>query len=103
MATVIGRLLPWFQKKRTAVETTSGRTEATPWIVIAANLNPGEALVIKGRLESENIPVLMQQEALGSVLGLTVGPLGSAKLLVPEPLADRALTLLADTFEEEEE
>lgn len=103
MASVIGRLLPWFQKSRTVAKTAPGRTEATPWIVIAANLNPGEAIVIKGRLESENIPVIMQQEALGSVLGLTVGPLGSAKLLVPEPLADRALALLADTFEEAEE
>ena len=103
MTSVIGRLLPWFQKSRTVAATSPGRIEATPWIVVAANLNPGEAIVIKGRLESEEIPVIMQQEALGSVLGLTVGPLGSAKLLVPEPLADRALALLADTFEEAEE
>ncbi|MCB0195294.1 MAG: DUF2007 domain-containing protein [Anaerolineae bacterium] len=68
-------------------------------MTIAENLNPGEAVVIKGRLESESIPVVLQQEAVGSVLGLTVGPLGSAKISVPEPLADQALAILADTFD----
>jgi hypothetical protein len=70
--------------------------------VVAANLNPGEAMIIKSRLESEKIPTLVQQEAVGSILGLTVGPLGSAKVLAPEPLAERALSILADTFEHEE-
>ena len=39
---------------------------------------------------------------MGSVLGLTVGPLGSAKVLVPEPLAERALNILSVTFEDDE-
>ena len=64
--------------------------------------NPGEATVIKARLESEGIPAVLQQEAMGSVLmGLTVGPLGSAKILVPEPMAERALAIMAETFEED--
>jgi hypothetical protein len=104
MARAIGRSLVWLRSKRDKAvsETTSGKIESTPWVVVAANLNPGEAVVIKGRLESENIPALIQQEAVGSVLGLTVGPLGSANVLTPEPFAERALALLADTFEEEE-
>jgi hypothetical protein len=69
--------------------------------VVAQNLNPGEALVIKARLDSEEIPALIQQEAVGSILGLTVGPLGVAKISVPEPLAERALELLAVTFDDE--
>jgi hypothetical protein len=60
-------------------------------------------MVIKGRLESEGIPALVQQEAVGTVLGLTVGPLGSAKVLVPESLAEQALAILAETYETDEE
>ena len=71
-------------------------------MVVADNLNPGEANIIKGRLESQGIPALAQQEAIGSVLGLTVGPLGSARVLVPEPLVEQALAILAETFEGDE-
>lgn len=97
--------LPWPGNKsakpkpvRTA-ETTSGGRESVPWVVVAENLNPGEATIVKGRLESQDIPAVIQQEALGTVLALTVGPLGSARVLVPEPLANQALNILAETFE----
>ena len=103
MTGLFGNALPWpnANRKETASssETTKGGSEFTAWITIAENLNPGEAVVIKGRLESQSIPVVLQQEAVGSVLGLTVGPLGSAKISVPEPLADQALAILADTFD----
>ena len=62
-----------------------------------------EAAIIKGRLESHDIPAIAQQEAIGSVFGLTIGPLGSARVLVPEPLAERALEILAETFEPDDE
>ncbi len=103
MTGTIEQSLPWPNAKNqdAAAETTPGGREAVPWVVIAKNLNPGEATVIKGRLESLEIPALLQQEAVGSVLGLTVGPLGSAKLLVPEPVAEKALSILAETFEDE--
>jgi len=98
--------LPWAFKKNLAAhsaETTSGGSVATRWVKVAKNLNPGEAMVIKGRLDSLNIPAIVQQEALGAVLGLTVGPLGSANILVPEPLAARVLAILADTFDPDED
>lgn len=82
-----------------ASETTPGGRQETKWATIRTNLNPGEAVVIKGRLESEEIPVVVQQEAIGSFIGLTVGSLGSAKVLVPEPLVERALAILAETYE----
>jgi hypothetical protein len=69
------------------------------WVVVAVNLSPADAAIIKSRLESEGIPALAQQEAMGIMLGLTVGPLGSARVLVPEPLAEQALEILAETFE----
>ena len=96
--------LPWpGQAKATDSETTPGGKEPTRWVAIGAHFNPGEALIIKGRLESHDIPAIVQQEAMGSVLGLAVGPLGSAKVLVPEPLVAQALAILAETFEVGEE
>ena len=83
-------------------ETTSGGKESVPWVVVAENLNPGEAAIIKGLLDSENIPTLVQQEAVGTVLALTVGPLGSARVLVPEPLAQQALDILDETYDTDE-
>lgn len=106
MTGLLGNILPWptakKQARTDAANPTKGGSEVATWVTIAENLNPGEAIVIKGRLESEAIPVVLQQEAVGSVLGLTVGPLGSAKISVPEPLADRALSILAETFDTDE-
>ena len=85
--------------KSQSSDTTQGGEEPIQWVVIGVNLLPAEAAIIKGRLESLEIPAVIQQESIGSVMGLTVGPLGSAKVLVPEPLLDQALAILNDTFE----
>jgi len=108
MSDTIGDALPWPQpssrrEQAKTSETPKGGSESTRWVAVGVNLNPGEATVIKARLESQDIPAIIQQEAMGSVLGLTVGPLGSAKVLVPEPLAEQALEILAETFEADEE
>jgi hypothetical protein len=109
MADIFGNILPWFgskteKKESTTAETTSGSDKQPIHLVpVAANLNPGEAAVIRSRLESEGIPAFVQQEAFGSFIGLTVGKLGSAKVVVPEPLAERALSILAETYEVLEE
>lgn len=99
--------LPWLhrnsQAKDSDSETTPGGGEAVKWVVIRANISPGEAVIIRGRLESEGISAVVQQEAVGAVLGLTVGPLGSAKVLVPELQAEQAAEILAETFEVDEE
>ena len=103
MSGAVDDALPWpgvsGKKEARTIETTGGGREPVPWVVVAEHLNPGEATIIKGRLDSEEIPAIIQQEALGAVLGLTVGPMGSAKILVPEPVAERALAILAETFE----
>lgn len=78
-----------------SVTTTGGGLDDEPVVVWeAANLM--EAQVVKGRLESEGIPALIRGEALAAIYGLTAGNLAAARVLVPAPLADKALALLFD-------
>jgi len=53
-----------------------------------------EAQIIKGRLESEGIPVLLSYESAGLIYGLTVDGLGEVKIMVPKPLAEEAKEIL---------
>ncbi len=78
-------------------ETTPGGQEEVRWVVVAESLAPLEAEIIKSKLESYHIPAIVYQESIGSVMGLTVGPLGAANVLVPEPLAESALSVLLDS------
>ncbi|MCJ7669000.1 MAG: DUF2007 domain-containing protein [Dehalococcoidia bacterium] len=53
-----------------------------------------EAQIIKGRLESEGIPVLLSYESAGLIYGLTVDGLGEVKIMVPKRLAEEAKEIL---------
>ena len=53
-----------------------------------------EAQIIKGRLESEGIPVFLSYESIGLVYGLTVNGLGEVKIMVPKHLAEEAKEIL---------
>ena len=53
------------------------------WVVVRYPRTHAEASIIKGLLESEGIPVLVQQEAIGKVYGMTMNGLGQIKILVP--------------------
>jgi hypothetical protein len=53
-----------------------------------------EAQIIKGRLESEGIPVLLSYESLGLIYGLTIDGLGDVKIMVPKHLAEEAKEIL---------
>ena len=53
-----------------------------------------EAQVIKARLESEGIPVLLSYESAGLVYGITVDGLGEVKVMVPKRLAEEAKGIL---------
>jgi hypothetical protein len=61
-----------------------------------------QAEVIKGKLEANDIPVLLQYESLGPVMGLTVDGLGQVQVLVPEDKADTARTLIEEAEEDNE-
>jgi hypothetical protein len=86
------------ESEMASMTTTGGGLDNEPVVVWeAANLM--EAQVVKGRLESEGIPALIRGEALATIYGLTAGNLAVAKVLVPAPLADKALALLFDEVE----
>lgn len=59
-----------------------------------------QAEVIKGKLEANDIPVLLQYESLGPVMGLTVDGLGQVQVLVPEEKADTARALIEESEED---
>lgn len=119
MTAVSGNMPGWFKRRRaaaaedtggnieggtvsemssngtTASATTGGGSSHEPVVVWeAANLM--EAQVVKGRLESEGIPAFIRSEAAGVIYGLTAGSLARADVLVPGPLADKAVAILFD-------
>jgi hypothetical protein len=62
-----------------------------------------QAEIIKGKLESNGIPVLLQYESLGPVIGLTLDGLGQVRLLVREEQFEAARALLEETAEAEDD
>ena len=53
-----------------------------------------EAQIIKGRLESVDIPAVLRYESAGLVYGLTVDGLGQVEVQVPSSLAEEAKEIL---------
>ena len=66
------------------------------WVVIKIVNGLPEAHIIKGLLESNDIPVRLEYEAIGQIYGLTVDGLGQVKILVPEDFFEEAESLLED-------
>lgn len=63
------------------VETTSGLIEAE---------------ILRGLLEANDINVMLSHESAGTVIGLSVGPLGQVDLMVPADQAEEAKKILDD-------
>ncbi len=72
------------------------------WIVVHVTSGLLFAEIVKGRLESEGIPVRLSYEAVGKVYAITMDGLGEVRVLVPEDKADEAEAILAQTFREED-
>ncbi len=75
--------------------------KSTEWVVVADGVSPGEAEIIRGRLESNDIPAMIQRDE-SSMFGMTVGAMGGARVLVPESQADQAMEILSETFDADE-
>ena len=54
------------------------------------------AQVIKAKLEEAGIPVLLDYESIGPVMGLTVDGLGEVRILVPKEHAEEARELIME-------
>src|SRR4051812_36740635 len=55
--------------------------------------------MIRLLLESVDIPAILSQESVGPVYGLTVGPLGKVKIMVPANRAEEAAKILQEMEE----
>ena len=52
------------------------------------------AHVIKSRLESEGIPVLLQYESVSRIYPITIAGLGEVRILIPQELTDEAKKII---------
>ena len=77
-----------------SVETTPQGNEPVKWEVVAQTPGLLPARIIADRLQSEGFPVRAWQESVGQAFGMTVGPLGTGYVAVPEALAEAALEIL---------
>ncbi len=71
-------------------------------ITIYKAANQIEAELIKGLLESQDIPALLKYESLGQVYGLTVDGLGQVEVQVPAKYAQDAEDMVNCRHEIEE-
>lgn len=67
------------------------------WVIIFYAQGEAEAYIVKGKLESMGIPVILKQEAIGKIYGLTLDGLGEVKVLVPESYKDKAIKILEES------
>jgi hypothetical protein len=61
--------------------------------VYTTNGDP-EAHIIKGKLETEGIPVLLKYESAGRVFGITIDGLGEIQVQVPENMLEIARKII---------
>lgn len=64
------------------------------WVQLANVHGDLQAELLRGLLEAQEIPVVLSQEGAGRAIGLTVGPLGEVKIMVPGVHLSRARTIL---------
>lgn len=55
-----------------------------------------EAEIIKSKLESFQIPVLLKFESAGRIFGITMNGLGKVKVMVPKSFLKEARKILAE-------
>ena len=56
-----------------------------------------KAQVIKAKLEEVGIPVLLDYESIGPIMGLTVDGLGQVRILAPTAYAEQARELIRES------
>jgi len=71
-------------------------------VVVCVTSGLLQAEIIKGKLEANDIPALLEYESLGPVMGLTVDGLGQVRVMVPEDKAETARALLEEVEEDDD-
>jgi hypothetical protein len=71
------------------------------WVVITT-VSPPDDAILESLIQSFGIPVRLIH-SVGSVFGLSVGPLGEVKIAVPEAFAQKAHDLLQAEIEQPSE
>gem|GEM_PF-792157 len=93
-------MAPLFLAEGTYLISIADRPES--WKTVAVVFGMTIADILKGRLETEGIPVRMRYESAGRVYAITLDGLGEVELLVPSFLLERARKVLADSFGDDE-
>ena len=68
-------------------------------VAVTSGMLPAQ--VLKSKLESAGIPVLLSYESAGLIFGVTVDGLGAVKVQVPAEMADEARALIESDDQEE--
>jgi hypothetical protein len=69
------------------------------WVKICTVQGGTKAAIIRGRLESEGIPVDVEYEAFGKVAGISVDGIGAVRISVPEEFVQKAEEILKEAGE----
>ena len=71
------------------------------WIAVFITNNLPEAHIVLGKLQANDVPAMLHQEAGAAALGITLGNLGEVKILVSPGDVERAEALIfADQHEQ---
>jgi hypothetical protein len=68
------------------------------WVIVRRTWGKLEAEIVKGRLESAEIPVLLDYESAGPIIGIIIDGLGEVRVLVPAEHAENAQLALSRPF-----
>ena len=72
------------------------KSKSPQWAVVFSAHSLAEAHIVMGRLQANGIRAILQQEAVASAIGITIGSLGEIRVLVSPADYARAAALLAD-------
>lgn len=75
-------------------EAAGGDDDPAPWVTVLSAFNTVQATIAVARLGDEGIPARARQEAASSALPVNAGILSRIDVLVPEPMAEKALAVL---------
>ena len=68
------------------------------WEIVDEVFGELQAEILRGLLEAQDIPVMLNQEGAGRAYGINVGRLGQIQILVPSDHAVQARAILNDYY-----